>query len=52
MDQLLEVRSADWKEELADHRKFFAKFGGDLPKELGDQTARLEARLSGAVTSS
>ena len=52
MEQLLEVRVEDWKEELADHRRFFAKFAGRLSPDLIRQQTLLAERLSACAATS
>ncbi|MBI3299333.1 MAG: phosphoenolpyruvate carboxykinase (GTP) [Elusimicrobia bacterium] len=45
MEKLLEVNPEEWKAELDDHAKFFAKFEGRLPAELPRQGKLLAERL-------
>ena len=46
LDALLSVDPAEWREEIAPIREFYAKFGERLPGELRAQLDALEARLS------
>jgi phosphoenolpyruvate carboxykinase (GTP) len=46
MEKVLAVDPDDWKAEVEDHKKFFAKFGEHLPKELEEQRKALEERLT------
>ncbi len=46
MDQLLDVDSAAWTEELGEHHKFFDQFGDRLPQEVRAQAAELRSRLA------
>ncbi|KPK96651.1 MAG: phosphoenolpyruvate carboxykinase [Omnitrophica WOR_2 bacterium SM23_72] len=45
MDKLLEVRKADWMEELKGIKKFFKTFKKDLPQELWQEYEALKSRL-------
>jgi len=45
IDQLLEVNTDDWKQELQEHKDFLGKFGDDLPKEITDEYNKLLKRL-------
>jgi len=49
MEKALAVHPEDWKAELEDHKKFFEKFGDNLPSELKEQLKALEERLTAAV---
>ncbi|TPW20822.1 MAG: phosphoenolpyruvate carboxykinase (GTP), partial [Elusimicrobia bacterium] len=49
MDKLLEVNPDEWKAELEDHAKFFAKFEGRLAPELPRQGKLLAERLDAVV---
>jgi len=44
--ELLAVDPAEWKVELPSIRQHFARFGDQLPRELNEQLADLERRLS------
>ena len=46
LDMLLAVDKNLWKDEVAELREFYAKFGDRLPKAIADQLNNLEARLS------
>jgi phosphoenolpyruvate carboxykinase (GTP) len=46
MEQLLDVDSSEWREQLAQVRDHFATFGDKLPPELAEQLRSLEERLS------
>ena len=45
LEQLLAIDPADWKQELAEHKEFLAKFGEDLPKGIMEQYEKLVSRL-------
>jgi phosphoenolpyruvate carboxykinase (GTP) len=45
LDELLRVDPEDWKQELADTKEFFTKFGERLPRELRDEHDGLAGRL-------
>ncbi|MFA6002491.1 MAG: phosphoenolpyruvate carboxykinase (GTP) [Elusimicrobiota bacterium] len=49
IDKLLEVRPADWAQELEGHKSFFEKFGGRLNPEMWRQYEALKKRLGAAV---
>jgi GTP-dependent phosphoenolpyruvate carboxykinase len=42
---LLEVDHEQWKNELADHKKFFDSLGGVVPDELLKQCEQVAARF-------
>ena len=44
--ELLNVDKSLWKEDVVGIKEFFAKFGDRLPKELSDELAKLESKLS------
>ena len=44
--ELLGVDAADWREELSSIREHLSTFGAQLPREMLDQLAALEARLA------
>jgi phosphoenolpyruvate carboxykinase (GTP) len=44
--ELLKVDPAEWREQLPQYRDHFARFGDDLPAELGNQLEQLEQRLN------
>jgi len=46
MDELLQVNSEDWEDDLADSKQFFDKFGNRLPRELREEHDKLSRRLS------
>ncbi|MDD5656479.1 MAG: phosphoenolpyruvate carboxykinase (GTP) [Elusimicrobia bacterium] len=46
LEELLAVRPEEWREELAGHKDFFARFGDRLPKEIWDQHEALAKRVS------
>ncbi|NDQ57203.1 MAG: phosphoenolpyruvate carboxykinase (GTP) [Acidipila sp.] len=46
VEELLRVDAADWTEEMAGTKKFFEKFGSQLPGELWSEHQQLEQRLS------
>jgi phosphoenolpyruvate carboxykinase (GTP) len=46
MEKLLDVDSAEWREQLPQVRDHFATFGDKLPPELAEQLRSLEERLS------
>ncbi|MBE7039499.1 MAG: phosphoenolpyruvate carboxykinase (GTP) [Ruminococcaceae bacterium] len=46
LENLLSVDKEVWKEEIANQKEFFAKFGNDLPKEIEEELSKLEARLA------
>ena len=45
LEKLLEVRKADWLEELKGIKKFFLQFKKDLPEELWKEYEALKVRL-------
>ena len=45
LEKLLEVRKADWLEELKGIKKFFQQFKKDLPEELWQEYEMLQKRL-------
>ena len=45
MEQLLSVKSAEWKKELAENREYFKTFGNRLPEELTKELDETERRL-------
>jgi phosphoenolpyruvate carboxykinase (GTP) len=45
LEKLLEVRNADWLEELKGIKKFFKQFKKDLPEELWQEYEGLNRRL-------
>jgi phosphoenolpyruvate carboxykinase (GTP) len=45
LEKLLEVRKADWAEELRGIKKFFKQFKRDLPDELWEEYDALAGRL-------
>ena len=46
LENLLSVDKEVWKEEIANQKEFFAKFGDDLPAEIKEELKKLEARLA------
>ncbi|MBE7027721.1 MAG: phosphoenolpyruvate carboxykinase (GTP) [Ruminococcaceae bacterium] len=46
LEKLLSVDKEVWKEEIANQKEFFAKFGDDLPEEIKEELSKLEARLA------
>ena len=46
MEELLQVNSEDWEDDLADSKQFFDKFGNRLPNELREEHEKLSRRLS------
>ncbi|TBR17918.1 phosphoenolpyruvate carboxykinase (GTP) [bacterium] len=50
MDKLLAVDPAEWKAELEDHEKFFAKFQGNVSPSLTRQGTLLAERLEAVAT--
>jgi len=46
MEELLQVNSEDWEDDLADSKQFFDKFGSRLPQELRQEHEKLSRRLS------
>ena len=46
VEELLTVDNATWLEEVKGIKEFYAQFGDRLPKELADELAKLEERLS------
>ena len=46
LENLLSVDKSVWKDEIANQKEFFAKFGDDLPKEIKEELDKLEARLA------
>ena len=46
LENLLSVDKEVWKDEIANQKEFFAKFGDDLPKEIKEELDKLEARLA------
>ena len=46
VEELLRVDAADWIEEMAGTKKFFEKFGSQLPGELWSEHQQLEQRLN------
>jgi len=46
LEQLLAVDAAGWINEIADVAANYAKFGGRLPKALGEQLELLKNRLA------
>ena len=46
VEDLLTVDKATWLEEVKGIKEFYAQFGDRLPKELADELAKLEERLS------
>ncbi len=49
MEELLRVNPADWEPELADTKKFFSKFGDQLPQELREEHRKLSERFERSV---
>jgi len=47
LEKLVEVKIADWKEELKDTEKFFKQFGEKFPPELGKELSELSKNLPG-----
>jgi phosphoenolpyruvate carboxykinase (GTP) len=45
VEELLRVDVADWTEEMASTKRFFEKFGSQLPGELWSEHQQLEQRL-------
>jgi len=45
MEELLSVRTDEWKEEVKGHKEFFAMFGDRLPKEMWEEYKALARRL-------
>jgi phosphoenolpyruvate carboxykinase (GTP) len=50
LEELLRVNRADWEDEIASQRKFFAQFGERLPQEIRHEHEQLAQRL-GRVSS-
>jgi phosphoenolpyruvate carboxykinase (GTP) len=46
VQELLAVDPEEWKKELAEHEKFFATLGSDLPPELDEARQALSKRLN------
>ncbi|MBR2500712.1 MAG: phosphoenolpyruvate carboxykinase (GTP) [Clostridia bacterium] len=46
LENLLSVDKSVWKDEIANQKEFFAKFGDDLPEGIKEELAKLEARLA------
>ena len=46
IEKLLDVDAYLWKEEVAEIREFYTKFGDTLPVELSDELDRLEGNLA------
>ena len=46
LEQILTVDKKIWLEDVEGQKEFFAKFGDRLPKEIKDELANLEERLS------
>ncbi len=46
LENLLSVDKEVWKEEIANQKEFFAKFGDDLPAEIKEELKKLEERLA------
>ena len=46
MAELLKVDKEDWKKEVVSIKEHYAKFGTRFPKELNDELATLEKKLS------
>ncbi len=46
VERLLEIDIGLWKEEVAEIREFYKKFGENLPVELSDELDRLEGNLA------
>jgi phosphoenolpyruvate carboxykinase (GTP) len=45
LEELLRIDRADWEQEIASQRKFFAQFGSRLPHEIQAEHEALEQRL-------
>jgi phosphoenolpyruvate carboxykinase (GTP) len=45
LSQLLSVDCAAWEQQLPQMKEHYARFGDDLPAELGSQLEQLEQRL-------
>ena len=45
LEELLQIDRADWENEIASQRKFFAQFGSRLPREIQAEHEALEQRL-------
>jgi phosphoenolpyruvate carboxykinase (GTP) len=45
VEELLQVNTDDWQQELADTKEFFDKFGDRLPREIGEEHQKLAGRL-------
>jgi phosphoenolpyruvate carboxykinase (GTP) len=52
MEKLFAIDPSEWKAELEDHAKFFAKFDGDVSPELTRQGKLLAERLEAVATAS
>ena len=46
LEQLLRIDRADWEQELASQRQFFAQFGARLPQEITAEHEQLARRLN------
>jgi phosphoenolpyruvate carboxykinase (GTP) len=49
LDELFRVNPEDWEADLEDSKRFFAKFGNRLPKELLDEHEKLARRFTKSV---
>jgi phosphoenolpyruvate carboxykinase (GTP) len=45
MEELLSVDKDLWKQEIAEQKEFFKRFGDDLPKEIIEEHDKLEKRI-------
>jgi phosphoenolpyruvate carboxykinase (GTP) len=46
LEELLRIDRADWEQELASQRQFFAQFGARLPQEIAAEHEQLARRLN------
>ncbi len=46
MQQLFEVNSKDWRQEVGEQRDYFQRFGAKLPKGIQHELDSLETRLN------
>jgi phosphoenolpyruvate carboxykinase (GTP) len=45
LEELLQIDRADWENEVASQREFFAQFGSRLPREIQAEHEALQQRL-------
>jgi phosphoenolpyruvate carboxykinase (GTP) len=50
LNELLRVNPEDWDTEMEDSKQFLSKFGGRLPRQIGEEHEKLARRFQRVVT--